>query len=158
MKKVVVECDPDELLVKTLGLGRKEIVHQNNKGEVCNYLAKSEIKIALIDEDPGQGQPNYLKNFSFAEQKFDIKKLTQIPTGKIILIIKPRLEEWVLDQCLKSKINPEKFFLPNDAKLLKKVINLRLTHFNNLLNELKRKENDGLRYLQSEIIKANHSE
>jgi hypothetical protein len=152
MKKIVVECNPDEALVKTLGLTRKKIVHQNNKGEVCNYFEKSSIKVALIDEDPGKGQPNYLKLFLVDEEKFDIRKLTQKSTGKIILVIKPRLEEWVLTQCVKSKINPEKFHLPNQAKRLKDVINLRLQHFASLLNELKKKENEGLKYLQSAII------
>ena len=154
MKKIVVECNPDELLARALGLGRKEIAHQNSKGEVCHYLKNNDVRIAVIDEDPGSGQPNYLKTFIMAEEKFGIKKIVQNNTQKIILIIKPRLEEWILSQCEKSNIDPGKFFLPNNAKQLKDVINLRLNHFDNLLKELANKESEGLKYLQAVILNA----
>lgn len=150
-KKVIVECNPDELLVMTLGLSRKEVAHQNSKGEVCNYQSKTEIKIAIVDEDPNSGQPKYFQNFTLAEERFGIKKLVHPNNGKIILIIRPRLEEWVLAQCEQSNINPEDFFLPNDPKHLKDVINLRLNHFGRLINALKQRGNNGLNYLQSEI-------
>lgn len=149
LKKVIVECNPDEILVLTLGLSKGEVAHQNSKGEVCNYHAKTEIKIAIIDEDPGSGQPKYLQDFITEIAKFGVRKLVNKNTGKIILIIKPRLEEWIIAQCLQSNINPETFYLPKEAKRLKDVINLRLTHFENLLKELKSKHNEGLEFLQS---------
>jgi hypothetical protein len=154
IKKVIVECYPDEILMQVLGLGRKEIVHQDNKGEVCNYLEKNEIKIAIVDEDPGSGQPNLLKKFNLTGEKFEIRKLIQANTGKIVLIIKPRLEEWIIYQCEKSAISPGKFYLPNNAKELKKVINLRLDRFRKLLIELLNCNNEGLIYLKNEINKA----
>lgn len=148
-KKVVVECDPDEALVLTLGLSRQEVVHQSSKGEVCNYHAKNNVRIAMIDEDPYSGQPKYLREFTIEQEKFEIRKLVHKRNGKIIIIIKPRLEEWILARCFQSGINPEKFFLPSEAKRLKDVINLRLTRFKELLNELKSKENEGIKSLQS---------
>jgi hypothetical protein len=151
MKKVVVECNPDELLVRVLGLGRKEIVHEPNKGEVCNYLRKNNIRLAIIDEDPDSGQPNYLKDFVLKEEKFGVKKLVRNPFDKTILVIKPRLEEWVIAQCTSSHVDPRKFHLPNDAKELKKVINSKLVFFGNLLEELLLKENKGLLYIKNVI-------
>jgi hypothetical protein len=149
LRKVIVECNPDEILVLTLGLSRQEVVHQNSKGEVCNYHAKNDIRIAIIDEDPGSGQPRYLQEFIMEEEKFGIMKLVNNNTEKIIIVIKPRLEEWIIAQCLQSNVNPEKFFLPKEAKRLKDVINLRLNHFRDLLNELKNKQNNGMEFLQS---------
>lgn len=154
MIKVIVECKPDEILVQVLGLNRKEVRHQNNKGEVFNYFEKNDIKIAIIDEDPDSGQPNLLKTFKLVDDKFEIRKLIQANTGKIILVIKPRLEEWVIYQCKKSGINPKDFHLPITAKELKKVINLRLERFRELLKELYKNENEGLIYLKNEITQV----
>lgn len=154
IKKVIVECNPDEILVQVLGLNKKEIVHQDNKGEVCNYLEKYDVRVAIIDEDPGSAQPNHLKKLKLVEEKFEIRKLIQANSSKVILIIKPRLEEWIIYQCKKSGINPKEFLLPNNAKELKKVINLRLEYFRNLLKELFKKENEGLKYLKKEINQA----
>ena len=148
-KKAIVECNPDEILALTLGLRKKEVVHQNSKGEVCNYHAKSDVNVAIIDQDPGSAQPNYLKNFVLEEEKYETKKLINKKSGKIIIIICPRLEEWIIRQCNISKVNPALFFLPGEAKQLKVVINLKLKRFNELLQELKRKDNNGLKYLQS---------
>ena len=75
MKKVIVECKPDGILVKTLGLTRNEVIHQSNKGEVCNLLKKDIIPLAIIDEDPNSGQPNYLQDFTIIEEQFDVKLL-----------------------------------------------------------------------------------
>lgn len=149
MKRVIVECNPDELLVRVLGLGIKEIAHQSNKGEVCNYLRKTDINIAILDEDPSSGQPNYLKEFNTVDEKFGVRKLQHKAVNKTILVIRPRLEEWIISQCRISGINPVDFFLPQDAKRLKDEINIRLKHFANLLAELLRKENPGLKYIQS---------
>jgi len=153
--KVVVECNPDEILVKALGLGRKEVRHQGNKGDVCNYLEKEGAKIGMVDEDPGSAQPKYLNSFELLEEKFEVRKLLNKKLDQIILIIKPRLEEWILSQCMKSKVNPRDFNLPADAKGLKKVINLKLNKFNDLVIKLKEVENPGLSYLQS-IINEGH--
>jgi len=151
-KKVIVECNPDELLALTLGVTRKDVVHQNCKGDVCNYLEKNDVKFAIIDEDPeSPGQPKYLESFTPIEEKFGVRKLCNTASGKIVLVIKPRLEEWIISQCKKSNINLADFFLPADAKGLKKVINLRLNHFDKLLQKLKEKNNDGILYLKSVI-------
>ncbi|OQP49337.1 hypothetical protein A4H97_28780 [Niastella yeongjuensis] len=154
IKKAIVECNPDEILMQVLGLSKKEIVHQDNKGEVCKYLEKFDTKVAIIDEDPGSAQPNHLKKFKLVEEKFETIKLIQANTSKVILIIKPRLEEWVIYQCKRSGINPNKFHLPDTAKELKKVINYRLERFRELLKELYKSENEGLKYLRDEINQA----
>jgi len=137
------------MLALTLGLTRKEVVHQNSKGEVCNHHAKTDVKIAIIDEDPRSGQPQYLHDFVIEEEKFGIRKLVKSGSNKIILVIKPRLEEWIIAQCAQSDVNPEDFFLPSEAKRLKDVINLRLANFSKLLDELKSKNNNGLAFLKS---------
>jgi hypothetical protein len=153
-KKIVVECDPDEMLAKALGLGRKEIVHQNNKGEVCNYMSKMQIPLGIIDEDPGSGQPKFLKQFQIVEERFNVRKLYKANTNQTILVIKPRLEEWITGQCAQSRVNLGDFHLPGNPKRLKEDINLKLDRFRALLNELLRRNNPGLQYLL-QIIEEN---
>jgi len=148
MKKFVVECKPDEKLAKSLGYKINEIAHQGNKGEVCNYLMRNEVNMAMIDEDPwSASQPKLLKQFSEKEDKFDIKHLFLKEGNKNILILKPRLEEWILARCKATGIKPENHFLPSDKKEFKDKINYRLNHFDRLLNDLKDKNDEGLRHL-----------
>jgi hypothetical protein len=41
MREIVVECKPDETLIKVLGYVRKTVTHQPNKGEVLNNLQRN---------------------------------------------------------------------------------------------------------------------
>jgi len=148
MKKFIVECKPDEVLAKILGFRTNEIAHQPNKGEVCNYMMKSKVKIALIDEDPGStSQPKLLKQFKLEINQFDIKYLALKKEDKNVIILQPRLEEWILKRCKVSGVKPEDHFLPSDNKKLKDVINLHLNRFEELLKNLSDKNDEGLKFL-----------
>ena len=39
---IVVECSPDEFLVKSMGFGRKMIKHESGKGKVLEKVRKNE--------------------------------------------------------------------------------------------------------------------
>ncbi|OFX30686.1 MAG: hypothetical protein A2X08_07565 [Bacteroidetes bacterium GWA2_32_17] len=150
-KKIIVECKPDEILAKSLGLAKKEIAHQPNKGEVCNLLKKTEISLAIVDEDPNSSQPKYLSNFTIVEDKHDVINLHSKSENKTILVLKPRLEEGILKRCKESAVNPKKYFLPSNNKQFKDTINYHLLNFSNLLEELIKKNDGGLVYLKEQI-------
>jgi len=152
-KKIIVECKPDEILAKSLGLAKNEIAHQNCKGEVCNLLMKTKISLAMVGEDPNSNQPKYLNNYTLIENKHDVKILYLKSKNKTIMVLKPRLEEWILKRCKKSVVNPEKYFLPSNNKQLKDMINYHLVNFTNLLKELNQKNDIGLVYLKEQIWK-----
>ena len=38
---IYVECKPDLVLVKALGIPKKQIVHAGNKAKVCNILRRN---------------------------------------------------------------------------------------------------------------------
>lgn len=151
-KKVIVECKPDEKLVRVLGMTRTDVAHQPNKGEVCNHLDRSDINLAIIDEDPGSGQPKLLEKFKEVEVKYGIKKLQA--KNKTILIIIPRLEEWILARCEASDVKPETFHLPSNNKRLKDEINYKLERWDELLQELLKKGDQGLLYLKEQMNKS----
>ena len=146
-KKIIVECKPDEKLARAIGFTRVEVAHQSNKGEVCNHLMRSEITLALIDEDPNSSQPKHLKSFSLIEERHGVKKLKHHSLNKTILVLKPRLEEWILSCCLESNLKPETFHLSSNNKRLKDEINNKLVYFENLIAALKDSHNPGIKYL-----------
>ena len=49
---IIVECNADEVVIKSLGFAKRKIKHQPGKGKVLRYLHKNESGIAIIDEDP----------------------------------------------------------------------------------------------------------
>ncbi len=149
-KKIIVECKPDEKLVRVLGFTRIEVAHQANKGDVCNHLMKSEIQLALIDEDPNSGQPKHLKNFDVQEEKFGVRKLRSDKLNKTILVLRPRLEEWILSRSLACGIKPETYHLSSNTRQFKDEINNKLANFGNLLSALADAADPGLIYLKEQ--------
>ena len=132
---LILECKPDEKLAMALGIARKQIRHQNDKGQVCNFLKKSTGNIGLIDEDPNSAQPKYLANCTIISSQWNIKELSD-RSGNVILIVSPRLEEWICQACLYSQIDLGKFGLPLDPKQLHKEVNHKLPKFGDLVTEL----------------------
>ncbi|GEM_PF-7032929 len=54
---ILVECKPDEALVRVLGMPRRKIRHCTGKIRVCRELEKAESGLGLVDEDPRSAQP-----------------------------------------------------------------------------------------------------
>jgi len=136
---IYVECNPDELLVKLLtGVSKREIIHAGNKPEVCKRLKKINGVIGLVDEDPDSVQPGYI---SGREEEINdygegIKVLEERNNKLIILC--PRLEEFILDIAKKEKIDVKKYKLLNNGNDFHNVINVNLDNFEKLVDDLKK--------------------
>ncbi len=83
MSLLYVECHPDTVLVRTLGIPKREIRHVHSKGNVCNRLSKSRDSVGLIDEDPNSAQPNYLKTLKLVEEKHDLRLLADKNNNRV---------------------------------------------------------------------------
>lgn len=151
LKKVVVECDPDEILAMALGIPRKLIAHQSCKGEVCNYVKKNESPFAIVDQDPGSAQPNYMAEFNIKEEHSRVEKRVHPNKPITIFVLKPRLEEWIIFQCNEVDVIPDKFSFPNDPKAFKKVVNQKLDALKKLIDALVAANSPGLIYLKKEL-------
>ncbi len=138
--KYVVECKPDKLLLKLIsGAPKKSIIHAANKTEVIKTLFKiSDDATGIIDEDPGSSQPSYLKKFKLKHDfsDYDLAMLEENNSGKKLVVIKPRLEEWLLRAGMESGISFKKYKLPETGKDLHKVINTNLEKLKLVLNGL----------------------
>jgi hypothetical protein len=136
----LVECKPDEVLVKSLTLtSRKNIQHAGNKSQLLKKLTEqfSNSK-ALIDEDPGSIQPPSLQKFREKQDltSYRLKILRQKSRNNTLIILRPRLEEWILEAAKEAKIDPRKYNLPKDPTQLHEQINMQIDQFQKLVKDL----------------------
>ncbi len=137
MSKIIVECKPDEAFIRALGFSAKQVLHQPNKGEVINYLRKNPGSIGVVDEDPGTAAPNYLGTFTNkGSNNHQLELLENKQDGNLIILVKPRLENWIMNHLAVMGFRSSDYFLPDNPNELHKVINYHIPKFKNLLNDL----------------------
>jgi len=141
----LVECKPDTVLIKTLTLTpRKNIVHAGNKSELLKKLTErySNSK-GIIDEDPWSIQPPHLQKFKERQDltRHNLKILHQTSKNNTLIVIRPRLEEWILEASREANLNLKKYELPEDAIILHRQINVKIGKLEKLLTDLKQKSN-----------------
>lgn len=138
---IYVECKPDLALVKSLtNVTRRGITHEfKGKGEICNRLRKQTNCKGLLDEDPSSAQPRYIKEARLVNDlsEHEIKVLHDGTNNNYLIVLCPRLEEWILKAAQQAGKDVRKYDLPNDAAKLHREINISLDRFDNLLEELK---------------------
>ncbi|WP_375447168.1 hypothetical protein [uncultured Fibrella sp.] len=136
MKQIHLECKPDEVLVRALGFPRKVVNHHNDKGRVCNKLEKEQGAIGMIDEDPASPQPTYLKQLIEVENRHGIRLLKDDNRSHHVIVIRPRLEEWILTACARQQVDIKLFGLPDKPERLHQLVTSRLKQFNELIDHL----------------------
>lgn len=132
---IYVECNPDEVVVRTLSFSRKQIIHAFGKGNICNRLEKANNTISLMDEDPQSAQPNYLQRLELQKQKDGIKIWQDAKRGNFVVMLCPRLEDWIVQASKKDKLDLAKYQLPIDPKKLHGKIGLQSERFEKFLIE-----------------------
>ena len=150
MKQIHLECKPDEVLVKALGFSRKAVRHHNDKGRVCNTLQKHLNEVGMIDEDPMAPQPTYLASLLVVagESKHNLRVLTDTARGHKVIIVCPRLEEWIIQVAVGQQVDMGQFGLPSKASTLHKLITSRLGQFSNLVSHLLDQQAEPILHLQ----------
>ena len=136
----LVECKPDAILVKTLTLTyRKNIEHAGNKSQLLKKLTEHYCNSkGIIDEDPGSIQPPHLQKFKEKQDltNYNLKILHQKNKNNTLIILRPRLEDWILDASREANIDPEKYSLPKDPAKLHQQINIQIDKFQKLVKDL----------------------
>ncbi len=147
---IYVECKPDEVLVRVLtGLPRREVIHEiKGKPRIVDKISKLQNSTGLIDEDPGGVQPVYLKRMGVVQDLLQrgLRILQDTKENRIIVIC-PRLEEWVVRAAMEARVDLRQYTLPDDPQRLHQVINDDLRKFQRLVEDLK--DTDRLRALGS---------
>jgi len=140
-----VECKPDAILIKSLTLtSRKNIQHAGNKSELIKKLTERYTNSkGVIDEDPWSNQPPHMRKFG-EKQHFTphgLKIMHQTNKNNMLIILCPRLEEWILKATQEAKINLKRYSLPSDPVKLHQQINIQMDRFQELVENLKTKSN-----------------
>jgi hypothetical protein len=150
MAEIVLECKPDETLIRSLGYKKKIITHQPCRGEVINYLRKNPTNIiGVVDDDPDSAKPSHF--YSFKKETRTLHGLESYCITKShtrLIVIKPFLEEWILREAISIGVNPTDHSFHGNAHEMHKVINTRLVQFEGLISEMLKKNSAGLRHLQ----------
>ena len=122
---VLVECFADEALVRALGVGRREILHAGDRGRVCNKMRKGSRLTGLVDEDPGGPTPGYLDELALIEESGDMRVLEDKSRGNKLIVLRPRLEEWILEAAREADLDWNALGLASSPSLFRKMIATR---------------------------------
>jgi hypothetical protein len=136
MKKWHVECTPDETLLKMLGVNGKQIEHHSGKDRVCHRLSENNSLIGLVDEDPYSAQNTYFKNCHQISFSHHVRELQDKKRGNKLIVLCPKLEDWILYACSQNSIKPATFGLSKTGNDLHKEINYKLSNFERLIQAL----------------------
>jgi len=137
---IFVECKPDRVLVwPIMGIPRRAIRHAGNKPRVCKELERRRNCRGLVDEDPWSVQPSYLRRMVVVEDlsSFSIKILYDESRGNCLVVLCPRLEEWVLEAVKEAEIDLRRYGLPRDVEKFHREVNVGLVKFERLIGDLK---------------------
>jgi len=137
---IFVECKPDRVLVWSItGISKRRIRHAGNKPRVCKELERRRNCRGLVNEDPWSVQPSYLRRMVIVEDlsSFGIKILYDESRGNCLVVLCPRLEEWVLEAVREAKIDLRRYGLPRDVDRFHREINVGLVKFERLISDLK---------------------
>ena len=141
----IVECDPDVALVSSLtSLSKKRITHAAGKHQVLRKLLRQTNSMAMIDEDPLSVQPvAFLQHFQVVNHsdRDGIRILHNNSGHNRLIVLCPRLEEWILDSSKRANIDLKDYNLPTNANELHEEINFKINRFEQLIEDLKQQSN-----------------
>ena len=120
------------------------------KAKVFDKLKKSTNLLAMVDEDPGSAKSTYEKELIFIEEVHGVKVYKDNSDNKIV-VLKVKLEDWIINACKQSNIDISKFNLPIKANDLHSIINSKLSNFDKLVSKLLSKNNPSILKLKESL-------
>lgn len=134
---VFVECCADKELARTLGVRKRDLHHEHGSDEVMKRLRNwPDSVIGMIDEDPGTGhQACDLGKYTMKDERHGLRLLQR--GEKRVVVVSPRLEEWLIDRARLSGIAPGDYGLPESGRALHRIPRYdRKPGFRSFLTEL----------------------
>ena len=145
---IYLECYADKTLVRTLGIPRKDIVHAGTKGDVCKGLRKNKNSKGLVDEDPGSPPPSYVNELKPQSNANNVEIRYDQTRKNHLIILSPRLEEWLLKAAREAGVSPSDYGLPEDADKLKELPKTRLMNLERFIKEILKQKSQMIRTLE----------
>lgn len=132
-----VECKSDETLAFALGLARRDVEHALGRASVCAQLSRRKNAVGMVDEDPGSAAQPYLKRLTEQSWEHEVRVLVDKERNNRVIILSPRLEEWLVRSAKESGLKMTDFGFESDTGLqLHAEINQRLGSLERLVKEL----------------------
>lgn len=152
----VVECNADAALVKCLvSVPKRDVIHAPGKGGVRKQLEENWADSkGLVDEDPGAGRLRLGRQWVRVSRRSiassDIKYFYDASRNNHLIVLCPRLEDWILKTAEIAKIDVTRHgFLSNNPNDFRKIVYLRVDKFRLLVRILLKKKSTRLLTLQS---------
>lgn len=142
---IYVECDADIVLVRSLTTGQ-DVQHKPGKSRVCSQLERQTRCKGMVDEDPTSTQPPYVDRLKKARREDDspeyaLTVLHDNSNHNRLILLCPRLEEWLLQAAVEAEIDIRKYHLPNNPKGLHTELTLKrkrhMDNFKRLLEDMR---------------------
>jgi len=147
-----VECYPDEALAFALGVPRREVEHGGNKAGVCAQVARRSRTTGMIDQDPDTAPMPYMKTLAEQHVEHDIRVLSDSQRNNRLVVICPRLEEWLVKSAKDGGLKMTAFGFESDSgRHLHGQIKDRLPNVERLVGALLSARNPRILRLQSLI-------
>jgi hypothetical protein len=143
------------VLIKVL-VKRSKVIHAGNKSELLKHLIKySENSVGVIDEDPYSVQPPLMNMFKqhAAFTNYGIKILTQENKRNVLVILMPRLEEWVIESAKEVRVDLNEYGLPKEPILFHEIVNTKLDNFKKLVEYLVKTKSSRIVALKNYLLR-----
>lgn len=138
---LVVECKADRALVKILtSASKKNLIHGGNKTGVLGVLLKGyESSTGVVDEDPWSPKPPDMQKFKMKQDvtNHNFRILQHTRRNNSLIVLCPRLEEWILRAANEAHVSPNKYGLSHDATELRKQITAQTDRFEKFVKAIK---------------------
>jgi hypothetical protein len=122
---IIIECNNDKQLMHRLGFTEVRIRHAGHKSDVLKILTEvQKSSIGIVDEDDPTNQPKTLKQYEkIKEKRIAAKRAITLwkhkySKNKMLIIISPRLEDWIYEVAKRNKIFLSRYDLPDDPDIL----------------------------------------
>ena len=117
--KVLVECYPDWEVLHVLGIPKRQLLHVPSKGKIINRLKDLPGAVGMVDEDPNSARSRDLDSYQESPGAEGLRLLTRRGSGgQRLIVLCPRLEEWLTQRAKSSGIKADDYGLPSDPDRL----------------------------------------
>ncbi|MBN2316192.1 MAG: hypothetical protein JXM79_19855 [Sedimentisphaerales bacterium] len=107
-------------------------------------VLKFDCAVGLIDEDPSSAQPRDLNNYKQVQAAAGLRLLARRDDkNKKLILVCPRLEDWLIHRARLLGVKPEDYGLPDDPKRLHAIPRYEQKKgFHRFLVELKERDSE----------------
>jgi len=155
---IAIECYPDEVVLRELGIPRRQLLHQARKGEVFNWLKRTPGGVGMVDEDPMSAQPCDRRNYQQVQASEGLFLFARRGSGQRLIVVCPRLEDWLIGRAEVSGVDPRRHYLPSDPNELHKIPRYEQKDgFHRFLAELMERHDKGMGLLRQWVFQGGSS-